>query len=84
MEKNECQSVKILVEVFPGTSHSLTSLSVLPLVPTRSPRHAERSRSTSWRRPELGTARRRPAGSSVVQAGPSPSPWWYHPSEQPG
>lgn len=56
----------------------------LPLVPTRSPQHAERSRSTLWRQPQLGSSRRRPAGSSVVQAGPWPSPWWCHPSEPPG
>lgn len=62
----------------------LTCWPLLPLVPTRSPRHAERSRSTPWRRPELGNSRRHPAGSSVVQAGPEPSPWWYHPSEPPG
>lgn len=56
----------------------------LPLVPTRSARRAEHSRSTPWHRPEPCTSRRRPAGSSVVQAEPEPSPWWYHPSEPPG
>lgn len=48
----------------------LTPLWLLPLVPTKSPRHAERSRSMPWRQPELGSSHRRPAGSSVVPAGP--------------
>lgn len=64
----------------PAASH----LHFLPLLPTRSPRRGERSRSTPWRRPELGSSRRRPLGSSVALGGPWPSPWWCRPSARPG
>lgn len=64
----------------PAASH----LYFLPLLPTRSPRRGERSRSTPWRRPELGSSRRRPLGSSVALVGPLPSPWWCRPSARPG